>query len=211
MMGIDIMAWLASAYGVVLLLVAYGIDLLAKRSHKSFQEQRSGGFVYHKSHDAWLCPEDEWLFPMSFDPDNRVMRYRGNPLVCNSCPVKDSCTESDDGREIQRLVDTWPASESAKFHRGIACAVAVLAIVWPAATAFAVTGWMSQVFTLGVALLLAMGSIPLWSHLRRTSAVPHGVLFKTLDDTVAERAAAAAVVARKRTTYASDRREDNAP
>ena len=45
-------------------------------------------FVYHEDHDAWLCPEDQWLWPKSFDPDNRVMRYRGSPSICNACPVK---------------------------------------------------------------------------------------------------------------------------
>ena len=44
----------------------------------------SGGFSYHEDHDAWTCPEDQWLWPQSFDPDNRVMRYRGSPTVCNS-------------------------------------------------------------------------------------------------------------------------------
>src|SRR5690554_6227507 len=116
MMGIEVTPWFAAGYGLALLLIASALDRLPNGSPTSFQLQRSRGFVYHKSHDAWLCPEDEWLFPQSFDPDNRVMRYRGNPLVCNSCPVKDNCTESDDGREVQRLVDTWPASESARFH-----------------------------------------------------------------------------------------------
>ncbi|SDL12865.1 hypothetical protein [Tessaracoccus oleiagri] len=210
MTGIDVAAWFAAGYGVALLLIAHGIDLLAKRSHTSFQDQRNGGFTYHKSHDAWLCPEDEWLFPRSFDPENRVMRYRGNPLVCNSCPVKDNCTESDDGREVQRLVDTWPASESARFHRGIACAVAVLGVAWPAATALTVDGWVDQVMLLGTALLIALGTIPLWSHLRRSPVDPNGVIFRSLDDTVAERAAAAAALARKRSNYASDRRADHA-
>lgn len=210
MMGIEITAWLAAAYGVALLLVAYGIDFLAKRAQSSIQEQRDGDFVYHEDHDAWLCPEDQWLWPKSFDPENRVMRYRGSPTICNSCPVKDTCTSSDDGREMRRLVDAWPASESARFHRGIACAVVVLGIAWPAATAFVVDDWASQVLVLSTALLIAIGSLPLWSHLRRSPAVPEGVEFKTADETVTERQLIAAAVIRKRTSYASDRRQDNA-
>ena len=210
MMGIEITAWLSAAYGVALLLVAYGIDLLAKRAQGSIQEQRDGDFVYHEDHDAWLCPEDQWLWPKSFDPDNRVMRYRGSPTVCNSCPVKDSCTSSDDGREMRRLVDSWPASESARFHRGIACAVVVLGIAWPAASAFVVESWAGQVLLLATAVLIALASLPLWSHLRRSPATPEGVEFKSADETASERVLIASAVIRKRTSYASDRRPDNA-
>ena len=210
MTAIEIMAWLGAGYGVVLLLVAYGIDQLAKRAQTRIQEDRAGGFVYHENHDAWLCPEDQWLYPKSFDPENRVMRYRGLPLVCNSCPVKDTCTVSNDGREMQRHVDPWPASESARFHRGIACSVTVLAVLWPALTALMVTTWTSQVLALVTAVLIALAALPLWGHLRRTPADPRGAVVRTLDETVEERHAAAAALTRGRTSYASDRRIDNA-
>lgn len=207
MIAIEEMAWLAAGYAVVLLAVAYGIDRLARRAQTRLQEQRSGGFTYHEDHDAWLCPEDQWLWPTSFDPDNRVMRYRGSPSVCNACPVKDTCTSSDSGREMRRMVDTWPASESARFHRGIACSVTVLAVAWPAATAFTVSGWPSQVLLAATAMFVAVGALPLWSHLRRTPADPHGaVVRKSLDESIAEREAAAASLVRRRTSYASDRR-----
>src|SRR5690554_4485842 len=135
-MDLSIASWLAIGYACVLLLIAYGIDHMAKRSAEKVEKARSIGFTYHKSHDAWLCPEDQWLWPQSFDPENRVMRYRGNPTICNACPVAGDCTESTSGREVQRNVDPWPASESALFHRGIACTVTVLAVLWPLATAF---------------------------------------------------------------------------
>ncbi|MFQ6484543.1 hypothetical protein [Brachybacterium epidermidis] len=206
--AIELPVLLAGGYAVVLLLVAYGIDLLAKRAHAANDEQQTQGFVYHEDHDAWLCPEDQWLWPKSFDPDNRVMRYRGSPLVCNSCPVKDSCTTSDDGREVGRTVDAWPSSESARFHRGIACAVSVLAVVFPVVTAFTVQHWLSQVVLLGIAGVVALAGLPLWSHLRQSPVDPDGVLFKSLDDNLEERAVAAETLQRRRTSYASDRRSD---
>ena len=207
MTAVELPGWLGAGYAVVLLLVAYGIDLLARRVHTANDEHQTRGFTYHEDHDAWLCPEDQWLWPQSFDPDNRVMRYRGSPSVCNHCPVKDSCTSSDDGREMRRMVDTWPASESARFHRGIACAVTVLAVLWPLAWAFTVDDWVAQVMLLVVAGLLGVLSLPLWSHLRHTPADPHGVLTKSLDENVEARTAAAAALARRRTTYRSDRRD----
>ncbi|MFZ1286929.1 MAG: hypothetical protein WAR57_07815 [Candidatus Phosphoribacter sp.] len=206
-MGVESAAWLAAGYSVALVLVAYGIDLLARRAQTTVLNQHTPGFTYHVDHDAWLCPEDQWLWPQSFDPDNRVMRYRGSPSVCNRCPVKDTCTLSDDGREVRRMVDTWPASEAARFHRGIACSVTVLAVLWPLAFAFTVDGSASQVLLLAVAAAVAFASLPLWSHLRQTPADPHGVLKKSLDENMQDRSAAAAALARRRTSYASDRRD----
>lgn len=205
--AIETGAWLAAGYGVALVLVAYGIDWMARRAQTTLQDQRTPGFTYHDDHDAWLCPEDQWLWPQSFDPDNRVMRYRGSPSVCNHCPVKDACTTSDDGREMRRMVDTWPASESARFHRGIACSVTVLAVLWPSAFAFTVDDWASQVLLLAVSVALGVASLPLWSHLRHTPADPHGVLKRSLDENIQDRSAAAAALARRRTSYASDRRD----
>ena len=206
-MGIEMGAWLAAGYAVALVLVAYGIDQLARRAQTTVQDQHTPGFTYHDDHDAWLCPEDQWLWPQSFDPDNRVMRYRGSPSVCNHCPVKDTCTTSEDGREVRRMVDSWPASESARFHRGIACSVTALAVLWPLAFAFTVDGWASQVLLLAVAAAVGFASLPLWSHLRHTPADPHGVLKKSLDESIQDRSAAAAALARRRTSYASDRRD----
>lgn len=207
MSAVELPTWLAGGYALILLLVAYGIDLLAKRAHTANDQQQTRGFTYHEDHDAWLCPEDQWLWPQSFDPDNRVMRYRGSPSICNSCPVKDSCTSTDDGRELGRVVDAWPSSESARFHRGIACAVTVLAVLFPVVTTFTVQHWTSQVILLASALLVAVGGLPLWSHLRNSPVAPEGVLFKSLEENLEEREQTVQTVLRRRTTYASDRRE----
>ena len=204
--SIEMTAWLSAVYGLVLVLVAHGIDRLARRAHTLHDAHQTEGFAYHEDHDAWLCPEDQWLWPQSFDPDNRVMRYRGSPSVCNACPVKDSCTTSDDGREMSRLVDSWPSSESARFHRGIACAVSVLAALWPLGAAFTVENGLSQVLLLVTAGLVAAASLPLWSHLRRSPVDPEGVLFRTLDENLEDRAQAVEALERRRTTFASDRR-----
>ncbi len=195
----------ALGYAVVLLAVAYAIDLLARRAATAVTRQRSGGFVYHPDHDAWICPEDQWLWPQSFDPDNRVMRYRGSPTVCNSCPVRDQCTTSDSGREIQRHVDPWPASESARFHRGIACAVSLMALAWPAATVLTGRGAVETGMLVAATCMIALASLPLWSHLRRTPADPTGILTRSPDENVADRQEVARRHAARRTTYRSDR------
>jgi hypothetical protein len=47
--------------------------------------------------------------------------------VCNGCPIKERCTDSDEGREVARPVDPWPHSEAGRFHRTLALMLVVLA------------------------------------------------------------------------------------
>lgn len=211
MTSVGIGVWLASAYAILLVLVGHGIDLMARRAARTIEAREHAGFVYHESHDAWLCPEDQWLWPQAYDPENRVMRYRANPLVCNSCPVKDTCTASGGGREVVRAVDSWPASEAARFHRGIACTVACLGIVWPIGMILSGPNRSELVVLLIALAVAALASLPLWSHLRRTPArfpesVPADVRVQSLDETLATRSSLAREHARRRTHYASDRR-----
>ena len=201
-------AWLAGGYCIALVGLAYVIDALARRAASVSEGGLSGGFTYHEDHDAWRCPEDQWLWPQSFDPENRVMRYRGSPSICNACPVKDTCTTSHSGREVQRVVDSWPASEAARFHRGIACAVVVLGLVWPLGVALTGPGRDTLIVlavSVGIALLV---SLPLWSHLRRSPVyIPDGMTRTSLDEALAERDAAAVALVRRRSNYGSDRRD----
>lgn len=204
--------WLAGAYGVFLLAVAFGLDLAARRTASRSAGWRSGAFTYHEDHDAWVCPQDQWLWPQSFDPDHRVMRYRATPSVCNACPVKDTCTTSAHGREVTRNVDPWPSSEAERFHRGIACTIAVLAVLWPVLSMLG-DRTRAELVVLGVsAAVVALGSWPLWSHLRRSPAgFPEHVKVESLDETVAAAASRATAVARRRTSYASDRSTNSRP
>ncbi|HSK33968.1 MAG TPA: hypothetical protein VK903_10820 [Propionicimonas sp.] len=209
--SVDAEVWMASGYCLLVVGLAYAIDALARRAASVAEGGASGGFSYHEDHDAWKCPEDQWLWPQSFDPDNRVMRYRGSPIICNACPVKHTCTTSSSGREVQRAVDVWPASEAARFHRGIACTVVVLGLVWPVATALTGPG-RSGLVVLGVAAGLALLiSLPLWSHLRHSPVhIPEGMAMRTLDATVIERDLASVALRRRRAGYRSERRAGRA-
>ena len=57
------------------------------------------------------------------------MRYRAKAHVCNACPRKAACTDSDHGREIVRPLDPWPHSEAGRFHRGISLLMVVLGLL----------------------------------------------------------------------------------
>lgn len=47
--------------------------------------------------------------------ENTVVPRQGH--VCNACPSKHRCTDSDRGREIVRPLDPWPHSEAGRLHR----------------------------------------------------------------------------------------------
>jgi hypothetical protein len=118
---------LAVGYAIFLLGVAFGLDLLARHSHARSERYRTAGFTYHPAHDAWICPEDQILLRSEVDHGRRLVRYRARPQICNHCPAKTECTDSDEGREVVRAMDPWPHSEAGRFHRGISLAVALIA------------------------------------------------------------------------------------
>ncbi len=119
--------FLAAGYAVFLLCVAGGLDLLARRSHARSERYRTAGFTYHPTHDAWICPEDQVLTRSETDHELRLVRYRGRPQICNHCPAKIDCTDSDEGREVVRAMDPWPHSEAGRFHRSISVVLALVA------------------------------------------------------------------------------------
>jgi Transposase DDE domain len=118
---------LAAGYAVFLLAVSVGLDLLARHSHDRSERYCTAGFTYHHKSDAWVCPEDQILTRSEVDHDRRLVRYRARPQICNHCPTKADCTDSDEGREVVRAMDPWPHSEAGRFHRGISLAITLIA------------------------------------------------------------------------------------
>jgi hypothetical protein len=107
-----------AGYATFLLVVAFALDRLAQHSHARADRYRTAGFRYHPDHDVWVCPQDQMLWPALYDEQQKLMRYRAKPSICNACPVKSDCTSSPHGREITRPTQPWPHSEAARFHRG---------------------------------------------------------------------------------------------
>jgi hypothetical protein len=118
---------MAVGYAAFLLGLALSLDFVAHRSHVRSERYRTAGFSYYHTHDAWVCPEDQVLQRSETDHERRLVRYRGRPQICNHCPAKSDCTDSDDGREVVRAMDPWPHSEAGRFHRGISLAVVLIA------------------------------------------------------------------------------------
>jgi hypothetical protein len=134
-MSVDSEALLFAGYATALLVIACALDRLAAHSHARADRYRTAGFRYHAQHDAWVCPQDQMLWPTMYDQQRHLMRYRAKPSICNACPVKGDCTTSPHGREITRTTQPWPHSEAARFHRGL-----VLVLIGLAALLLILTG-----------------------------------------------------------------------
>jgi hypothetical protein len=125
--GLHPEAIILGGYALFLLGTATTLNALARRSHERSGRYRTAGFRYHAHLDVWECPEGQQLWPHELDRERGLARYRGKPQVCNACPRKPSCTDSDEGREIVRFLDDWPRLEAGRFHRGLALTLIVLA------------------------------------------------------------------------------------
>jgi hypothetical protein len=117
---------LACGYAAALVSGAFVLEWLSAHTHRRALRYRTAGFSYDADHDHWQCPEGEHLWPHEFDRELRLVRYRARAHVCNRCPSKPRCTDSNDGREIVRTIDSWPHSEAGRFHRVIALLLVAL-------------------------------------------------------------------------------------
>jgi len=122
-------AILATGYATFLLVAAFVIEWLSVHTHRRALRYRTAGFFYDAEHDYWRCPEGEHLWPEEVDDERRLLRYRAKAHVCNACPLKAACTDSDAGREIVRPLDPWPHSEAGRFHRAVAVMLVALALL----------------------------------------------------------------------------------
>jgi hypothetical protein len=118
---------IAAGYAVFLVAGAFALEWLSAHTHRRALRFRTAGFAYVADHDHWVCPEGEQLWPHAFDRERRLVRYRARAHVCNACPAKARCTDSDDGREVVRPLDPWPHSEAGRFHRVISVLLVVVA------------------------------------------------------------------------------------
>lgn len=161
--------FLISGYAVILLLIAVAFDRMGARSAARSASWRTGNFLYHDDADAWTCHEDQWLWPASFDPDKRVVRYVGQHAICGRCPAKAECSPTPGPRELTRQVDPWPHSEAGRFHRGVSVAIAAVALMMVLVSLLFSARTPADVVLLlaALALVVAVG-IPLARHLWNT-------------------------------------------
>ena len=93
---------LGAGYAGLLVTGAFLLEWLSAHTHRRSLRYRTAGFTYDETHDHWECPEGQHLRPHEFDHERRLVRYRAKAHICNGCPRKTACTDSDRGREIPR-------------------------------------------------------------------------------------------------------------
>jgi hypothetical protein len=120
---------LATGYAALLIIAALVLEWLSAHTHRRSLRYRTAGFTYDEQEDHWECPEGQLLWPHEVDHGLRLVRYRARAHICNRCPLKHACTDSDHGREIVRPLDPWPHSEAGRFHRGLSLMLIGLALL----------------------------------------------------------------------------------
>jgi hypothetical protein len=120
---------LAFGYAAFLVGVAFVLELLARHSHKRSELYRNAGFVYRQKLDLWECPVGRQLLRTETDYQRRIVHYRAPADACNTCSLKNNCTDSNDGRGLETSLDSWLESELRRFHRAISLALLLLATV----------------------------------------------------------------------------------
>ena len=127
--GVHLEVFLALAYALFLMSVAFLLERLARRSQKRAEGYRHSGFIYFRELDYWECPAGHQLVQLHTDHRRRVTTYRAPASACNSCSLKLNCTDSQEGRVLERRLDSWLESELRQFHRAISLALLLLATV----------------------------------------------------------------------------------
>ena len=125
--GVHVEVVLAAGYVIFLVAVAFLLEWVARHSHKRSERYRNSGFAYFQKMDYWECPAGQQLFRAATDNQRRIVHYRAPAEACNACPLKKNCTDSEEGRLLEKRLDSWLESELRRFHRGISLVLLLLA------------------------------------------------------------------------------------
>lgn len=118
---------LAVSYAIFLALIAYALEKIARHVHLRSSRISTVGFTYHPVRDVWICSRDQHLFPIFSDSQRGKITYRASASVCNSCPSKAGCTDSNTGRKIEPMRDESVESGMVRFHRAFSLVLLSLA------------------------------------------------------------------------------------
>jgi heme A synthase len=125
--GLSIEFMLMLGYAVLLGAVALLLEFAARHAHRRSLSISTTGFTYHADKDMWRCPEFQHLFPVFVDHAKGSVIYRAPASACNACRCKTDCTDSDNGREIERKNTGELRFGMQRFHRAMSVTLFVLA------------------------------------------------------------------------------------
>jgi hypothetical protein len=171
--GLHIEVFLALIYALFLMAVAFLLERLARRSQKRAEGYRNSGFVYFRELDYWECPAGHQLVQLHTDHHRRVTTYRAPASACNSCSLKLNCTDSNEGRTVEKRVDSWVESELRRFHRGMSLALLFLATLILLAEGIRYPNLRDREALLGVLFPIGFAQLRLVPSLRLRRQAPH--------------------------------------
>ena len=127
MHGISIEFVLYLGYAVFLAVIALLLELVAGHASRRSATISTVGFTYHPDRDVWQCPQDKHLFPVFSDSVKKKVTYRAPAEICNACPSKAACTDSNNGRTIERTSVESLQYGMQRFHRAVSLTLLALA------------------------------------------------------------------------------------
>ncbi len=137
-------------YAIALALIALLLELAARHAHRRSLSISTAGFTYHLDRDIWRCPEEQHLFPAFSDWSKKTVVYRAPASTCNACRRKADCTDSNNGREIERKTSSGLEYGMQRFHRAMSVTLLVLASLILVVEIFRTKGFYPRLMLAGV-------------------------------------------------------------
>lgn len=143
------------AYALSLAAIAFVLETVARHAHRRTVAASTAGFTYHRERDIWSCPENQHLFPIFSDPLKGRSVYRAPASVCNSCRSKAACTDSSEGRAIEKRTLEDLQYGMQRFHRAVSLTLLMLASLILAVEMFRTAGTYPHTVLGGLLALVA--------------------------------------------------------
>lgn len=156
---VDIELWIILLYVAVVLAGARIVEALARVHFARAQSYGEKGFEYLEAHDAYRCPQGEYLVLHNVHQDSRLAVYRAPLSSCKQCRFKAQCAPFSDRRLVFRSLATWAETNVGVFHGRVSAIMFAAAVVLCVAglrrwAGHAGSGWLAGALLAGVVLLL---------------------------------------------------------
>jgi hypothetical protein len=73
-------------------------------------------FTFDVVQDHYICPAGQPLRRFRTEYQAEKVEYRANAAICNSCPLKAQCTESQHGRQLHRYFNAHYLERVQSYH-----------------------------------------------------------------------------------------------
>ncbi|MBI1357034.1 MAG: hypothetical protein GC160_22060 [Acidobacteria bacterium] len=173
--GIDPEIAMIAAYAASLTLIALGVEIYGRLTHRGVRRSRTAGFRFEPQARAWKCSQGGYLWLREIDEKRRLKIYQADAGRCNYCRRKPDCTDSDEGRVLEESAESWTESRMAVFHRVFSLLLLLLAALflgagWARQPADGLESWLLA----GLAAVVVAAAAPLAADLARGDGSAQG-------------------------------------